>query len=823
MIFRLLKFLLAAGLTTLVIWRLSTGLMVADKPVPPLGQFLNPFSGFWSNGEPLTGPHFDDVNLPGLSGPVQVLYDERLIPHIYAQNMNDAMMVQGFVTAQNRLWQMDIGSRKASGRLSEVLGERTLAADKSSRRRGMLTAAENDLLSWQKAPATLQLVESYAAGVNAWIESISQSEYPVEFKLLGYAPEKWHPLKTALISENMAEILSTDEFDLPSTNALQAFGQQTFDYLYPEWSPKQQAIVPDTGQWKNIAVLPSQYEAPARALADTTTATDEQGWLDRENVSAEGPFVGSNNWAVNGAKTKSGHPLLANDPHLRLSLPSVWYQVHIHTPEVNVYGVSLPGVPGVIIGFNDNVAWGVTNASHDVADWYQIKWLNPERTRYELDGKPREANLKIEEIKLKGKPSVFDTVRYTVWGPITHDDDPKHPLRDCAYRWLAHDVAEVAQLDFVDGMMKAKNFEDYMKAAVNFDNPAQNIIFADRQGDIAIRTQGKYPVRGFQQGRFIMDGSTWKNAWHNFIPMDQVPTMKNPSRGFVFSANQQSAPPSYPYYFLGKFEDFRSRRIFDRLAKLTTSTPDSLKAMQLDNYSYRAADATPAMLSLLDLNSLDNDGRQMVAELANWDYQYDADALAPTIFESWFDSCYVATWDEMLLRKEKGEQILMPEAWRFIELLQTDSSSIFFDHPKTPYRETARNIVTESFQKMQQYFRSNPLKKAPWGQAREVVVSHIGMMEPFSRKLQNVNGHFTAPNAQNRAFGPSWRMIVELGDQVTAQGVYPGGQSGNPGSKYYDDMLDAWATGQYFPLYFWKSPEEAADQAKYRQTFSPKH
>ncbi len=830
---RLIKFLLASTLTTLLVWQLSSPLDLGDKSIPPLGSFLNPFSGFWANAEPAAGIDHSNISLPGLKGKVQVVYDDLLVPHIFAENQEDAARVQGYVTAQHRLWQMDITTRKASGRLSEVLGERTLRIDRLSRRKGLVFAAENDLIGWKKSQKTMDLLQAYTDGVNAWVDQMSKADWPIEFKLLNYAPERWTPLKAALVTEAMAETLCAWEDDLESTNTLAQLGTETFNYLYPEWNPKQQPIIPDTGQWNEVRpLLPPPFVA---------SATNSLGFMKQseptEQFISDPQVVGSNNWALGGSKTKSGKPILCNDPHLNLTLPSIWFQVQIHTPEANTYGVSLPGVPGVVIGFNEHIAWGVTNVSHDVSDWYKIHWTSPERKQYKLDGEEKSVQFRYEEIGVKGQPVFRDTVRYTVFGPVSYDFEPENPLRDCALRWIAHDVPEQSAFDVFLGLNAGKNYEDYKSAIPGFDAPAQNFVFASNTGDIAIQPQGKYPVRGQQQGRFVQEGDRWVNAWHNYIPAALVPSMKNPSRGFVFSANQHSTPPTYPYYYLGNFEDWRSRRIYDRLAAMHGATADSMKNMQMDNFSQRAADALPTMLRLLDRSQLDADGKQMADELAGWNFRYEADLLAPTLFETWFDSCYTATWDEISalekgkdrvstddLNRAKSAKIAMlyPDAWRFIEIMETDSASVFFDHPTTPYRETARDIVLESFKLTQAYFKQNPDKKVPYGVSKGFVLKHLGQIDAFSRLDLKLGGHRTAPNALSKSNGPSWRMIVELGDVIHAMGVYPGGQSGNPGSRFYDNMVDTWASGNYYDLLFLKSPEENPGRILGKQVFNPK-
>ncbi len=794
-----LSFALSLALTIGLVWLLSTPLPLGQQRLPALGSFFNPFSGFWRNAEPARGPSLPkEIRLAGLRGPVQVLYDDMLVPHIFAANLEDALRAQGYITAQHRLWQMDVASRRAAGRLSEVLGERTLETDRLTRRRGLPFAAENAVRGWQRSAEGMRLLQAYCEGVNAWIAQLKPADYPLEFKLLGYSPEPWSPLKTALIVENMAETLCGGENDLLSTTALEALGRDLFDDLYPEWNPRQQPIVPDTGQWQGIRGT-LEPTAPSRKTSSTG------------RLSAIAPpedyIQGSNNWAVAGSRTLNGAPLLCNDPHLVLSLPSIWFQLQIHTPEMNCYGVSLQGVPGIIIGFNEHLAWGVTNVGHDVADWYHIQWADSARTRYIVDGQEQKVQWRIEKIHVRGRQPMLDTVRYTRWGPVTHDHQPDHPLRDCALRWVTHDEPDPSEMRSFLYLNLARTYEDYRAAIAHYDAPAQNFVMATRSGEIAITVQGKLPARRREQGRFLLDGSQLANTWLGFIPNEHLPALRSPQRGFVFSANQHSTPPSYPYYYTSRdFDDYRGRHLYDRLSTLQHANMDSMANIQLDNFSQRAADALPVMLRLLDRSALDTDGKQWVSELEKWDFRYEASSTVAPLYEVWFDTCYLRTWDEML--DSAGlPSMLLPERWRFIELMEKDPAHPFFDRQDTPQRETARDIVTDAFGRMQAFFRENPDKRTTWGKFRPVSIRHLAQIPAFSREIE-LGGHNTALNALSRNHGPSWRVIVELGEPVRARGVYPGGQSGNPGSRFYDNLLETWAQGRYFNLFFLQKPDD---------------
>jgi len=815
---RFIRFLIALLLTVLLVWQLQSPQQLGDKTLPALGAFFNPFSGFWQNADPVdpTVRLSKPLRIPGLKKPVEVVYDELLVPHIFAENLEDAMMVQGYITAQNRLWQMDISARQAAGRLSEILGPRTLNIDRLTRRRGLPFAAENDWKAWKQAPVTASRMEAYAAGVNAWIDQLTPATYPLEFKLLGYAPEHWSPLKSALVIESMIDALNSQNTDLAATNSFAAFGRDTFDYLYPLWNPKQQPIVPDTGQWKTVQPVFKQTE-----IDESLSLLTGKNIPERTLPTSFHNLNGSNNWAVSGSRTQSGFPILANDTHLPLRLPHTWFQQQIHTPELNCYGVVVPGAVGIAIGFNADIAWGFTNVSQDVSDWYRIDWTDAGRTAYRVDGQVKQAELRMETIRVKGQADVLDTVRYTVWGPVVYDD-PAEPLYNCAYRYSTHDEPTPESLGQFLDIAGGKNYDDYRKAIPGLDCLSQNVAFAAHSGDIAITVQGKTPVRAPGQGRFILDGSRSANAWQGFIPQEQLPAQKNPSRGFVFSANQHSTPPSYPYFYLGNFDDSRGRRIYDRLASMQNITPDSMKHIQLDNFNYLSADALAVFLRLLDRKGMDAEDQKLLIELENWDGRYEKDAIAPGLFEMWFDSAYTRTWDELDQLRLAKTDVLYPESWRFTEILNTDPASIFFDHLATPRRETAQDMVTTGFQLMARQARQMKRAELVWSAFKGFAIKHLTQIDAFSRLDVATSGARNAPNAIGKAHGPSFRMVVSMTRPVQAWGVYPGGQSGNPGSRFYDNMVDAWAAGDYYDLLFLdKTAAVPAGRELARQCFLP--
>jgi penicillin G amidase len=811
---KIIRFLFSLGITSTLLWALSTSFNVKGAALPPLGKFLSPFTGFWQNGEALSAQP-SDLKLEGLRGTAQIVFDDRQIPHVFAENLNDAYFVQGYLHAKNRLWEMDFLSRASGGRMAETVGNReirpgftALDLDRQLRRKGIVWGAEKTAKEWEKDAETFALIKSYCDGANAHIAQISEKNYPVEYKFFGLTPELWTPLKMAIVAKYMALDLASYESDLLATNAKILFGSD-FDFIFPEYFKEQSPIVPSGTSWN----------APSASLSDAQPVS--MGDLSMLPVSNDpntmpDPSNGSNNWAVSGSKTKNKKPILCGDPHLSLRLPSIWYEMQISTPNMSVYGVSIPGAPAIIIGFNENIAWSPTNVGHDVADWYSIRWKDATKTAYLLDGNYKNVEYRVEDIKVKGLPAFKDTVRYTVWGPVVFENDTM-PQANMAYRWLANEVPETSFMGFIK-LNQAKNYAEYAQALEAFNVPAQNFAFACKDGDIALKVQGLFPKKAKGQGRFLLDGSNSKSGWSGYMPKAQNPQYRNPKRGFISSANQHSTDPTYPnYYNTETFEAYRGRIVNQMLTKSDTFSVEDMMAMQNSNYSLMAEEALPQMLKNLDTSALDATALGVLTDLKNWDYNYTANSKTAIYFEEWFNSFYDETWDEVLKHSNK-KNILSPTRWRTIFILRDEPKNKFFDVAATAERkETASDLLSSTFRKMlvkilaleaemKAKFPDNPVLS--WGNYQDSEVSHISSLPGFGRQHLNLNGYGKALNAQKKNHGPSWKMIVELGDTPRAFVVYPGGQSGNVGSAQYDTFLDTWRAGKYYEALFLKKADQ---------------
>lgn len=801
---RIVSFLVSLLTTVALVYFLSNSIKIDSKTsLPPIGSFFCPFTGFWQNAVSNVPNADTKLKLPNCKGNVKIKIDDRMVPHIFASNDWDLNYAQGFITARDRLWEMDIATRAASGRLSEIIGTRTLQIDRINRRKGLAFAAENAIVEWKKDSKVYNLLEAYSLGINDYIASLDSKDYPIEFKLLNYKPENWTPLKTALFVISMAQTLSSQEYDLENTNSLKIFGAEDYATLYPERDPKETPIITAGTKWDYIKDAP---------LINSEVKNSDIGALfNIERKDQADPHIGSNNWTVSGKKTKSGAPILCNDPHLHLTLPSIWYEIQLNAPGVNSYGVSLPGVPGIIIGFNNDIAWGVTNSGWDVLDWYQIKWADAQKTNYILDGKPLPVNYRVENIGVRDSINFVDSVKYTVWGPVVYEDH-KNPKYSLAMRWLVHHVHTPDEMATFYDLNKAHNFDDYYNATQKYCAPAQNMIFASNSGDIALRILGKMPERTNGEGKFIMDGSISDNGWKTTWPNADNPMVKNPYTNYICSANQVTTTSDFPHYYSGHFDDYRGRYINRKLSEMDSIQIEDMMKMQADPYSIMAEDALPALLKNVDTTQLNIAEKMIFKDLSKWNYKFYASETTPTCFKMWWDDFKKTTWDEMYGRLD-SVPVMIPEDWRTIELLDKNPDFKYFDIVATPEKENASKIALLSFKNMCKQFATlvaNPANmKGNWAHFKNTHIEHLGKIPAFGRDNIQVDGFKEAINATTEFNGPSWRMVVELTKPIKAYGIYPGGQSGNPASKYYDNMIEKWTNGELDELLFLQAGEDS--------------
>ncbi len=794
-----------------LIWLLLSGSLtfaLSKKwgSVPPLLQLFSPFEGFWQQAEQFSTVGTDwNLQHADLTKPVTVSFDSMLVPHIYAEHEADVYWAQGYVTASQRLWQMEFQTRAAAGRISEIIGPMALEFDKHQRKIGMVFAAEQSAKAMLANDTTRILVENYSKGVNAWIENLRGKDLPVEYKILNYKPEPWTPLQCAFLLKYMAyDLTANRSSDLENTKVVQTLG---FD-VWKDWFPENfdEPVIPIGTQWATTEqhqhLDSSIFKSMYGAIRLMGMSVENQ--VGTNNIESEAG-IGSNNWVVHGSRTESGSPILANDPHLSLNLPSLWFLVHLSAPGLEVMGATLPGAPGVIIGFNENVAWGVTNGYYDVLDWYAIDWVDDMKTKYRVDSQILETKERLEFIKVAGGETLQEKVRYTIFGPVPYLVGEK-PFKgfipaNCAMKWMAHESSN--ELKTFTMLNKAKNLVDYQRAISMYACPAQNFVFASREGDIALCAKGRVVEKQKYQGQFILDGSTSNFAWNRFLPVQHIPIAINPSQGFLSSANQRVSDSTFPYFTYGEYSTpERARRMNELLKKEIKVTAATMQAIQNDVLDVHARQVLPSLLLAVDKAKLNEDETSMLEKLAKWNYQNALDEIGPLLMKTWWQNL-----NKLAFADETGDSLPYPSK-KFVNGMVFQPQHPLWDNIKTNEKENMAQIATQAWKKTIEELseKHQKFKEAPqnwaWGQAKGTFLQHVARLDGFGTEPLLMGGGSTMVNATSQRHGPSFKLIVATGTKPEAYAIIPGGQSGNPGSRNYDDFVELWRVGSLKKLEF---------------------
>lgn len=799
---KLIPFVLNGIITTGLIILCNSSLTIHGNQTPRLGFFLSPQTGFWQNA---IQPEIinESYHFSNLQGNAEVYFDERLVPHVYADNEYDLYFLQGFLHAKFRLWQMEFQVFAAGGRLSEILGDSAngtnfLAVDKYFRRLGLKYGAEQSLQNMMKNAQTKEALEAYTAGVNNYIENLKEADYPLEYKLLNYKPELWSPLKTALLLKYISYDLAGHTLDFEMSNAKSIFTKEQFEKLFPYGKDSTVPIFPKN----TIFPIPS-VGAAIPAIADSVYFNYKQAYFNNSLPIQPAPDNGSNNWVVSGSKTKSGRPILCNDPHLNLTLPSVWYEMQLSSPAYNVYGVCFPGSPSIIIGFNDNCAWGVTNSERDVMDFYEIQFKDSTQQEYLFNGSWHPTTFRNEIIKIKGK-AVADTekIAMTIWGPVTYDasfNSKLHNNKAYACRWTGHDATSNELKTFMH-LNSMKNYADYLDAISTFFCPGQNFAFASKNGDIAIKQQGNFPAKWWRQGDFVMPGTDSSFAWTGMISNTETPVLLNPENGFVSSANQYPYDyKTYPYYMGGRYEIYRGITINRKLAAMQNITVEDMQHLQTDNYNVFAEMAKPVLLHYIHEKALTDEDKHYLTIFKQWNLYNDVSQAGASVFTAWWDSLMHCMYDDEFSQTK----LPMPsvEHSTLLESLLKDTLYEFADDITTPQKETIGDMVTKAFRETIPVLRNaEKNNELAWGIFKKSSIMHLLKIPSLSHLKVIAGGGVHIINAYHDSHGPSWRMIVHMTDTPEAYVIFPGGESGNPASAFYDNAINDWVAGKYYKV-----------------------
>lgn len=762
-----------------------------------------------------------EVRLTGLHEAVEVITDRYGVPHIYAQNEDDLYFGQGYVHAQERLWQMELNRRISSGRLCEIFGEVALEADRFARRLGMHRDAAAALATLPTH--SLRILEAYARGVNTLIEE-RRHNLPVEFTLLRFKPEPWQMTDTIQWSKMMGWNLGGNwETEIIRARLVAKLGPERAAQLETGYDSRHPLIVPPGVAYQGVNLgMVEQYE-------------------QLKLLSGFGMLSGSNNWTVDGTMTTTGLPILCNDPHLGQAAPSIWYECHLSAGDIDVVGASFPGAPGIVIGHNQHVAWGLTNAISDIEDLYIEKFHPDHPNQYEYKGKWEEAKVIREEIRIKGKQEpVIEEVCVTRHGPILTTFAPSakqsassngHQAQELplALRWTGQEKHNI--LSAVHQMNRATNWEEFRQGLRDWDLPPQNVVYADVDGNIGYVMAGAIPIREQGQGLLPSPGWTGEYEWTGYIPFEELPQTFNPEQHFIATANNRVVDDSYPYYITNEWlNGYRAGRIRDLLLSKQKLSLSDMATIQSDQYSLPAVELVPYILTVKPATPIETSALET---LRAWNYVLAPDSAAAAIYSMFLFKLERIIYSAMLGDEETLLQYFLGIGTSalnlqngylgrnkpmIIRLLKEHDVAWFADSAIANGPKTWDAALSRAFSAAIEELRArlgDDVKRWRYGAIHKMTYQHpLGMLKalkkvfnrgpiPFGGDIDTVNMGSSLPNHPEVIITvPSYRQIVNLADPKASLSIHHPGQSGHPASKHYDDFIKPWLRVEHHPMLF---------------------
>ncbi len=751
---------------------------------------------FWLRGATL--PQYGGrLALKGLSAPVEMNRTAEGILHIKAQTDADAFFALGVAHAQDRLWQMEFQRRIGAGRLSEVLGQATLEQDRFLRTWGFYRAAEQayaGLGSYAKAA-----VDAYVAGINAYLSL--NPPLPLEFRLLGLQPEPWKPADVLVWAKMMS-------YDLSGNWRSEL---QRWQWAAKGMPPERMAQLRPPYPTDAPTVLQSEdLHRPPPSQPDGESARSLLTMAARMPMALHLPGEllarASNNWVVGPARSASGKPLLANDPHLGLRAPSVWYLVHMEAPTYKAIGSSFPGLPAVVIGRNERIGWGVTTVGADVQDLYVLEEA-PGGYRYK--GAVEPWRIRTEVIKVKGAPDATLRVRESRYGPVINDVVSNPGARPLALRWTSLDPSDRTIEAFL-GIARAQNWDQFKAALSLYNAPSQNFVYADVDGNIGYMAPARFPIRrpGHSGLMPVPGDGNWD--WQGYLLPEQWPQVYNPKEGFIVTANNKVTAPGYPHTISLEWEEpYRAQRIRELILSKDKLSVEDMIAMQQDITSLLYREFKP-VLELL--NPLSENARAWKARLLAWDGVMRADQVEPTVFQGWYTEL------SRLPSKEVGQEFWEQPRYLLAAMRHGDPAC------QTPDTRTCLEYAALALDRALDRLGRSPSR---WGEVHQAVFAHavltnVGPLRRFSdRAVPHGGDRYTLnrasydPDTLRMTVGSSYRHILDFADLENSLFIHPLGQSGALMSGHYDDLLGRWAGGQYLPMRMGET------QFRTRQTLEP--
>ena len=724
------------------------------------------------------------AELRGLSGPVTVTRDRWGVPHIRAQASDaDALFALGYVHAQDRLWQMEFQRRVARGQLSEVLGGAALEQDKFLRTWGFYRAAEAALPALSARTRTL--LSAYTAGVNA---AISQGKLPLEFRVLGFRPGRWTDVDSLAWQKLMAFDLGGNwEQELNARRIVDRLGAGELNTLYPPYP----AGAPTILSARDLKGPDVKAPDTGAVLSPTTQAVlSNQAALIASLGFAPAPDKGSNDWVVSGRLTKSGKPLLADDPHLALQAPMLWYLADLRGPTLHVIGATIPGLPGVVIGRNDRVAWGVTNTGPDVQDLY-------------LEPPGSVLKERTEIIKVKGRPDVRLTVRESRHGPIITGTGGVN-VQNVALRWTALDPGDTT-LDAFLGINYARNWTDFTNALKRYVTPMQNFVYADVDGNIGYYAPGRVPIRLGWSGELPVAGDG-AHEWAGFVPFEGLPHVYNPPEGLIVTANNKAVPDGYPYQLTnpaGWAPPYRAERILELLKGKTGLTARDMAAVQADTLSLLWQSLKPALLATRPQDERD---KAALDVLRTWDGRQDMNSVGSSIFAAWYSRLAGMASDELGQSTPWNEPLFVAG--------QLNNNGKYCQNARAKIPGCAALLSATLHAAVQDLTGrlGEDMNAWQWDKLHRTASKHgafggvTALAWIWNRSVPSPGGLYTVDVGSYdlgtfvQDHGPSYRQVVDLANPDAGRFVGTLGQSGNPLSIHYADQEGLWQRGESLPM-----------------------
>jgi penicillin G amidase len=781
------------------------------------------------------------IGVPGLQKAVIVERDRWGVPHLRANSVEDLAEAQGFVMAQDRLWQMDLLRRVARGQLSEILGPATLDIDKGFRTFGFGRAAERDIS--QMEPASRAVMEAYARGVNRFIEQ-HRNQLPLEFSLLKYKPQPWQASDSLVIAGYMYQTLTdTWEEELDRAKVTERVGWERARELFSPDAAMDHFVVGDP----NVADDGSQ-----RSRADPDDEDDDDD-MEPDTVlkagrlgSADAPTpegfpdltsalahsirgfledtrgeirhgLGSNNWVVSGDHTATGKPLLANDTHLELSIPPIWYEIHLTAPGWNVKGFTLPGAPLVVIGHNDRIAWGFTNNGADVEDLYMEKFNPAAPDEYRVKNAWIKAQVFDEVIHVKGQADEHLHLVVTRHGPVVRREGDKA----YALRWTATEPGGLGNT--YTWLGRAQNWEEFRGIMKHVWGPGQNTVYADVKGNIGYIMAARVPIRKKGHGEVPVPGDADDYEWTGYIPFDQLPQALNPDSGLIVTANARVAGPNYKPYLTDHWEEpYRTARIYDLLHDKHDLRPADMLKVQADTYSYPHVFLADQLLAAAKISQpKDERAKKLINGLKDWNGIADADSA-----EVSFLAATRRTALALILEPYLGEQTNLYQ-WRstaFLQKILTDRPDKWLPKTYKNYDDLLMAAADRGVAKLTEDSKSSRIEDWPWRRFNSLDMLHPIGREGLLKKLLSItdkpqSGTGYSVRAATKHHGPAMRFVANLGNWDESILLIPAGQSGQPGSGHYADQFSYWYEGK--PIFQPFSDGAEAHARKHTLTLKP--